>query len=96
MAGFPHGVVGKAINAGNAAAAQANSDLVIAYDETAGGAPTASVNTDLVGRTFRDRTYSATGPFELSRKVTLDAEGDPNVVFIFQAASTLITATQQR
>ena len=28
--------------------------------------------------------------------MTLDAKGDPNAVFIFQAASTLITASGSR
>ena len=35
---------------------------------------------------------SAAGTFGITGTLTLDAQGDPNAVFIFQAASTLITA----
>ena len=36
---------------------------------------------------------SAAGTFGITGTVTLDAQGNPNAVFIFQAASTLITAS---
>ncbi len=35
----------------------------------------------------------ARGTFEITGPLTLDAEGDPNAVFIFQTASTLTTAS---
>jgi hypothetical protein len=91
--GFPPGTVGGATHAGDAQAAQAQSDLTIAYDDAAGRAPTASVAGDLVGRTLTTGAYKSTGPLAVSGTLTLDAQHDPNAVFIFQVASTLITAS---
>jgi hypothetical protein len=85
--------VSGATHAGDAQAAQAQSDLVIAYDDAAGRAPTASVAGDLVGQTLTTGVYNSTGPLALSGTLTLDGQGDPNAVFIFQIASTLITAS---
>ena len=36
---------------------------------------------------------SPAGTFGITGTLTLDAQGDPNAVFIFKAASTLITAS---
>ncbi len=47
---------------------------------------------DLAGQTLTPGVYSS-GTIELSGTVTLDAQGDPNAVFVFQAASTLVTAS---
>ena len=93
ITGFPPGTVGGATHAADAQAAQAQSDLVSAYDDAAGRAPTASVAGDLVGQTLISGVYKSTGPLALSGTLTLDAQGDPNAVFIFQIASTLITAS---
>jgi hypothetical protein len=93
ITGFPPGTVGGATHAGDASAAQAQSDLVIAYDDAAGRAPTASVAGDLVGQTLTAGVYNSTGPLALSGTLTLDGQGDPSAVFIFQIASTLTTAS---
>ena len=39
---------------------------------------------------------SPAGTFGITGTVTLDAKGDPNAVFIFKSASTLITASASR
>lgn len=91
--GFSPGTVGGATHAGDAHAAKAQSDLKIAYDDAARRAPTASVAGDLVGRTLTTGAYKSTGPLAVSGTLTLDAQDDPNAVFIFQVASTLITAS---
>lgn len=93
ITGFPPGVAAGTINAANAEALQAQSDVGIAYDDAASRALTESVAGDLVGRTLPAGVYNSTGPLALSGTVTLDAQGDPNAVFIFQVASTLITAS---
>ena len=49
-----------------------------------------SVGADLSGQTLVAGVYG-NGTLGLTGTVTLDAQGDPNTVFIFQAASTLIT-----
>lgn len=93
ITGFPPGTVGGATHAGDAQAAQAQSDLVIAYNDAAGRAPTAAIAGDLVGRTLIGGVYASSGPIGLSGTLTLDGQGDPDTVFVFQVASTLITAT---
>ena len=93
ITGFPPGIVLGTVHTADDAAAQAQSDLVIAYDDAAGRAPTAAIAGDLVGQTLTAGVYNSTGPIALSGTLTLDAQGDPNAVFIFQVASTLITAS---
>ncbi len=96
ITGFPPGTLGGATHAGDATAAKAQSDLVIAYDDAAGRAPTASVAGDLVGKTLTAGVYKSTGPLALGGTLTLDAQGNPDAVFIFQVASTLITASSSK
>lgn len=92
VTGFPPGTVtGGAIHAGDAIAAQAHTDLQTAYTDAVGRTPTASVTTDLAGQTLTSGVYNATAGISLNGTVTLDGQGNPNAVFIFQAASTLIT-----
>ena len=93
LTGFPPGLVAGATHAADAPALQAQSDLTIAYDDAAGRAPTASVAGDLVGQTDVAGVYNSTGPLALSGTLTLDGQGNANSVFIFQVASTLITAS---
>jgi hypothetical protein len=78
----------------DAVAEQAKVDLVAAYDDAAGRTPVTTVATELGGATLLGGVYdSETGTFGITGTLTLDAEGDPNTVWVFQAASTLITAT---
>ena len=93
ITGFPPGITLGTTHAADAEAAQAQSDLVIAYDDAAGRAPTASVADDLVGQTLVGGVYKSTGPLAVSGTLTLDAQNDPNTVFVFQVASTLTTAS---
>jgi hypothetical protein len=80
-------------HAGDAVTQQAKLDLVDAYDDAAGRGPvTAAVPVDLAGQVLTPGVYSS-GTLELSGALTLDAQGDPNAVFVFQAASTLVTAS---
>ena len=90
ITGFPPGLVNGTIHATDAVAQQAQSDLGIAYDDAAGRAPGAAVG-ELGGSTLVAGVYTGTA-LSLTGTVTLDAQGDPNAVFIFQSASTLITA----
>jgi len=93
ITGFPPGISLGTAHAGDAEAAQAQSDLTIAYDDAAGRAPTALVAGDLVGQTLVGGVYKSSGPLSVTGTLTLDAQGDPNTVFIFQSASTLITGS---
>ena len=95
VTGFPPGqVVNGTIHAADSAALQAQADLTAAYDNAAARTVTATVPTELGGTTLTAGVYnSAAGTFGITGTLTLDAQGDPDAVFIFQAASTLITAS---
>ena len=78
----------------DSAASVAQTDLVTAYNDLGVPAPTTLAAPDLAGQTIRPGTYStAAGTFLNSGTLTLDAQGDPTAVFIFQAASTVTTST---
>ena len=91
--GFPPGMVNGTIHAADAVALQAQSDLTTAYNDAAGRTPPALVSADLGGLTLTAGVYRAPGALGLTGALTLDAQGNPNAVFVFQAASTLITAS---
>ena len=75
------------------AAAIAQTDLVTAYNDLLVPTPTTLAAPDLAGQTIVPGTYStAAGTFANSGNVTLDAGGDASAIFIFQAASTVITS----
>jgi hypothetical protein len=93
VVGFPPGTVVGAIHAADAVATQAQADLTTAYNDAAGRTPVTTVATELGGTTLTEGVYdSAAGTFQITGNLTLDAQGDPDAVFIFQTASTLITA----
>jgi len=93
VVGFPPGIVNNGtIHAADAVAAQAQADVTTAYNDAAGRSTTAAVTADLGGQTLVSGVYTA-ATLGLTGTVTLDAQGDPNAVFVFQAASTLITAS---
>ena len=94
VTGFPPGiVVNGVINAGNAVAAQAQSDLLVAFNDLAGQAcDRVLTGMDLGGLTLGPGVNCFASSAFLTGTLTLDAQGDPNAVFIFQIGSTLITA----
>lgn len=94
VSGFPPGQVLGTIHADDATAAQAQSDLTIAYNDAAGRACDVDLTgQDLGGMTLTSGTYCFSSSAQLTGPLTLDAEGDPNAVFIFQIGSTLTTAS---
>lgn len=86
-----HGTLHKA----DAVALKAKNNLVTAYNNAAGRTPKTSVPTELGGKTLKAGVYSA-GTLGLTGTLTLNAQGNSSAVFIFQAASTLITASGSR
>jgi hypothetical protein len=93
ITGFPPGLALGVAHAGDAEAGGAQSDLTIAYNDAAGRAPTANIAGDLGGLTFTPGVYNASSSIGLTGTLTLDAEGDPAAVFIFQVGSALTTAS---
>jgi len=80
---------------GDAVTQAAKTDLRIAFLDAAGRpSPTPVLGGALGGRTLTPGVYKDDGApasLGLTGTLTLDALGDPNAVFIFQSASTLIT-----
>ena len=95
VTGFPPGTVNGAQHITDAVALKAKSDLVAAYNDAAGRPLSATTSPDLGGQSLKAGVYrtGSVPALGLTGNLTLDAEGDPNAVFIFQIASTLVTAT---
>jgi hypothetical protein len=93
ITGFPPGIIGGVKHAADAPALQAQTDLTTAYNDAAGRAMTANVGSTLGGKTLVSGVYTASSSAGLTGTLTLDAQGDPTAVFIFQIGSTLTTAS---
>ena len=78
------------------AVANAKRDLATAYDNIYWRVPIETVFGDLGGRTLVPGVYHSSGPMSITGALTLNGGGDPAAVFIFQATSTLITASASR
>jgi LPXTG-site transpeptidase (sortase) family protein len=94
--GFPPGTVVGTQHITDPIAAQAQLDLSTAFGQAAGSGPTIPVASDLGGKTLSPGVYKDNGApnsLSITGTLTLDGGGDANAVFIFQAASTLVTAT---
>jgi hypothetical protein len=86
-------LAGGTIHKADGAAAGAQTALAAGYVDAAGRTGGTTVAGDLVGQTFTPGVYKSTSSLAISGNVTLDAQGDPAAVFIFQIASTLTTAS---
>jgi hypothetical protein len=97
ITGFPPGTVTGTIHAADATAddAQGTGGAGGAYADAASRTPDVVFDPvhDLVGQTFTTGVYNDPSSLALSGSMTLDAEGNPDAVFIFQAGSTLITSS---
>jgi hypothetical protein len=94
VTGFPPGTVNNGtIHQADAVALQAQNDATTAFNDAAGRASTGTISAPLgAGQVLVSGVYTG-GALALNGALTLDAQGDPNAVFIFQAASTLVTAS---
>jgi hypothetical protein len=95
VTGFPPGMVtGGTINAGNAAAQTAESDLTTAYNTAMGLTRTSTLTgQNLGGMTLTPGVYFFASSAQLTGALTLNTLGNPNAVFVFQIGSTLTTAS---
>jgi hypothetical protein len=81
----------------DAIAIQAKLDLITAINDAAGRTPTQTIATELGGQTLTPGYYvSASGTFDLTGTLTLDAEGESDAVFVFVTSTTLITASSSQ
>jgi hypothetical protein len=92
VTGAPH-VLGQT-HVDDAVAIGAKDSLTTGYNDAASRPSNGSAGTDLAGQVFLPGVRSASSSLLLSSgSVTLDAQGNPNAVFIFQIGSTLITGS---
>ena len=93
LGGFPPCVITGTQHLNDAAAAQGQSDLAIAYNALVGLACTTVIGTaDIGGSTRATGVYCSGSSIGVTGALTLDGAGDPNATFVFQAGSTLTTA----
>jgi hypothetical protein len=92
VTGFPPGVVNGQVNAGNAAAERAQTDLTTAYEDAAGRTSDRTVGPQLAGQTLTPGVYRASADASLDGTLTLDAQGNAGAEFIVQVDSGLTTA----
>ncbi len=96
ITGFGPGTVNGTTHTNDGLAMQAQNDLTTAYVDAAGRSSTATVTTDLAGNTLSPGVYTSATALGLSGDLTLDAQGDPDAVFVFQAGSSLTTGAGSR
>jgi type VI secretion system secreted protein VgrG len=77
----------------NGVSLNAQNDLITASNDAAGRSPFTTVSGDLGGSTLVSGVYRSTSSMGLTGTVTLDGAGNPDSVFIFEAGSTLTTAS---
>ena len=99
IVGFPPGVTTGMLHTADPVAMAAQGALTTSYNSAA-GAPSPPANAlppDIGGSTFPAGVYHtlAQPSLGITGNLTLDGNGDPNAVFIFQIASTLTTASGQ-
>jgi type VI secretion system secreted protein VgrG len=83
------------VHLADTAASQAKDALVTAYNDAAGRTPETAIPSQLGGQTLVPGVYvpEEGADFNLTGTLTLDAQGDPDAVFIFKTTGTLITAS---
>ncbi len=87
-------VVTGTVHNNDGVAMQAQADALNAYNVLAGQSATAVLTgQDLGGLTLFAGTYFFASSAQLTGTLTLDAQGDPDSVFIFQIGSALTTAS---
>lgn len=80
-------------HAGDSVTQSAKTDLVTAYNSAAGQSPTTPISADLGGQTLVAGVYNSASSIGLTGALTLDGAGNADSVFVFQAGSTLTTAS---
>ena len=96
VTGFPPGIVSPpgTIHPADAVALQAQTDVTVAYDTTAGLPCTADLTgLNLGGLTLTPGVYCFSSSAQLTGTLTLDGQGDPEADFVFKTGSTLTTAS---
>jgi hypothetical protein len=95
ITGAPHALGATHVDDG--VALNAENSLTTGWTNAAGRPATRLASDDLSGQSFTPGVYSAPSSLLFSAgDVTLNAEGDPNAVFIFQIGSSMTTGSATR
>ncbi|MCU1413893.1 MAG: Sortase [Microbacteriaceae bacterium] len=84
---------GTVVHTADAQSLQAQADLGNAYTVAASLTPTLSGQNELGGLSLTPGVYTSGNSLQVTGQLVLDGAGDPNAVWVFQAGSTLTTAT---
>ncbi len=93
ITGFPPGEHDGARHETDAVAQQAQSDLTTAYNNVAGQAKDFDSPAELGNREISPGVHTSTSGALLTGTLTLNGQGNPNAVFIFQIPESLTTAS---
>jgi len=89
IAGFPPGIVGGEVEDKTPDAARAQVDVGLAYTNAATRTATGSFSGDQINATFHPGVHSTSAAFANTGTMTLDADGDPDAVFVFQVDAAM-------
>jgi len=93
VGGFPPGmIVAPYTVTTTAVSAAAQTDLTTAYNNAMGQGPATAAPAQLGGLTKVAGVYFNAAGYSITGILTLDGQNNPNSIFIFQTAATLITA----
>lgn len=94
ITGFPPGLVlAGTIHAGDPTAAAAHADAQTAWEALGAMVPDQNLSgQDLGGMTLLPGVYRFDSSAQLTGNLKLDAQGDPEALFVFQVVSTLVTS----
>lgn len=85
--------VGGTYHQANAVAGSAKNDLTTGYTNAAGQTPPNALDPELGGETLVGGVYNRASAMGLTGVLTLDGQNDPDSVWVFQAGTTLTTAS---
>jgi hypothetical protein len=80
------------LHAGDFVAQAAQAALTTAYNDAAGRAGAVALTGDIGGQTLTPGVYVASSSLGITGTLILDAQGNPDAVWVFQIGSTLTTA----
>jgi len=92
ITGFPPGLVTGETHTTDAVALQAQTDTTATYLDLEGQDCNTTISADLGGTTLTPGVYCSGSSMGLTGALTLDAENNPDAVWVFQMGSTLTTA----
>jgi uncharacterized repeat protein (TIGR01451 family) len=93
VTGSPPMIVTGVIHAADALAGQAQADTTTTYNNLAGQVCDTTISADLGGMSLAPGVYCSASSMGLTGALTLNAGGDSNAVWVFQAGSTLTTGS---